>query len=172
MKKLSTAILILILIAGGVYAYNYLNIIQLVSTNVKADSRNEGIEISTHYEHYINPDKLIYNLKAVSLNNSAADVFRAFLQTADALKDKDFEQVELQYKGNPKFIVPGKYFKELGKDYKTENPVYTMRTFCEHITTPDGKQPYSEWSGGLLGVLTKQMDDFNDFHNKWYKNEL
>nr|MBC8489582.1 hypothetical protein [Bacteroidota bacterium] len=53
-----------------------------------------------------------------------------------------------------------------------QNPVYTMRTFPENLKNPDKSQSYSEWTGGWLGVSQKQIEDFNDFHDKWYFNDL
>lgn len=47
-----------------------------------------------------------------------------------------------------------------------------MRTFPEHVLDMQGQPVYSEWTGGLLGVLNKQMEDFNDFNKKWYLEEL
>jgi len=57
-------------------------------------------------------------------------------------------------------------------EYESQNPVYTIRTFPENLYTIDGKNVYGEWTGGLLGVVTKQMEDFNDFHKKWYIDEM
>jgi hypothetical protein len=31
---------------------------------------------------------------------------------------------------------------------------------------------YPEWTGGALGVLSKQMEDFSDVHDKWYLDDL
>jgi len=36
---------------------------------------------------------------------------------------------------------------------------------------PGGSRAYSGWIGGVLGVLEKQMEDFNDFHKKWYSEQ-
>ena len=30
----------------------------------------------------------------------------------------------------------------------------------------------TQWSGGLLGVLNAQMEDFNKFHREWYIDVL
>jgi hypothetical protein len=46
-----------------------------------------------------------------------------------------------------------------------------MRTFPENLKTTEGYKAYSSWSGGLLGVLNQQMEDSNDFHDKWYMSE-
>ncbi len=92
-----------------------------------------------------------------------------FLQFAEKIRSKRINNVELSYQWYAKFILSGNYLAQsLGKEYSFQNPVYTMRTFPEHLTNPDGTQAYSEWSGGFLGVTLHQMEDFNDFHDKWY----
>jgi hypothetical protein len=37
---------------------------------------------------------------------------------------------------------------------------------------PDGSSAYPEWTGGWLGVASKQINDFNDFHSKWYLDDM
>ncbi|WP_197530230.1 hypothetical protein [Deferribacter desulfuricans] len=101
-----------------------------------------------------------------------ADVFRVFLQFAEKMQSKEFKVIELSFKGKTKFKINGDYFRTLGKEYSWQNPVYTMRTFPEHLMNPDGYRAYPEWTGGLLGVLVKQMEEFNDFHKKWYLEDI
>jgi len=36
-----------------------------------------------------------------------------------------------------KFVLEGDYFQTLGKEYGTQNPVYTMRTFPEKLNSPE-----------------------------------
>jgi hypothetical protein len=31
---------------------------------------------------------------------------------------------------------------------------------------------YSTWIGGVLGVLQRQLDDFNDFHDRWCLDDM
>jgi hypothetical protein len=37
---------------------------------------------------------------------------------------------------------------------------------------PDGSRAYPTWTGGLLGVAGKQVEQFGDFHKQWYFNSL
>jgi len=53
-----------------------------------------------------------------------------------------------------------------------QNPVYTMRTFPQNVYALDGSPAFETWSGGLLGVLGKQLEDFSEFHKQWYLNEI
>ena len=99
-------------------------------------------------------------------------MFRVLLQFAESVKDYNFEIVELAFRGNTKFKLGGVYFKQLGEEYSWQNPIYTARTFPENLINPDGSQAYGQWTGGWLGVLNEQMSDFNDFHDKWYLDDL
>ena len=53
---------------------------------LKKDARNSGIAVSVEYRS--NPSVLFYDLRTVASTNSMADVFRVFLQFAQAEKDK------------------------------------------------------------------------------------
>ena len=172
MKKIIWTVIAFAILIGGIYLFNYLSLNQPVLTKINSDNRNSGIEIDLHYKNYIIPNVLIFNLKNVSNDKAVADVFRVLLQTTAALEEKEFETIELAFRGKSKFKLKGSYFKELGKEYEVQNPVYTMRTFPENILEMTGQNAYSVWTGGLLGVLNKQMEDFNDFNKKWYLNEL
>ena len=172
MKKIIWIIVAIVIGIGVVFSFNYFTLNQPVLKTIDSDSRNDGIEIGLHYKNYISTNVLIFNLKDISDDKAAADVFRMLLQTASALKEKEFETIELAFRGTSKFKIKGAYFKELGLEYETQNPVYTMRTFPENLLMINGEAAYSEWTGGLLGVLNKQMEDFSDFHKKWYLEDL
>jgi hypothetical protein len=173
MKKGILTIFVLLLALGiAIYGFNYIQLQSKMNSVLKADPRNEGIKVTVHFGAYVNPSKLIYNLKSVSATNSMADVFRVFLQFAEKMCSKDFKEVVLAHKGTAKFKIDGDYFQKLGKEYSWQNPVYTMRTFPENLKNLDGSQAYGQWTGGLLGVLKEQMEDFNDFHRKWYLDDM
>ena len=62
--------------------------------------------------------------------------------------------------------------KTLGEEYGQQNPIYTVRTFPENLFLTDGTNAYGQWTGGMLGVLGKQMEDFADFNKKWFLENL
>ena len=139
-----------------------------VDAALDEDSRNDGIEIDVHYGNYVDPDTLVYSIDAVDSDTAPIDVFRAFLQSAEALKDSRYETVELAYQGEVRFLLDGRHFREMGEEFDYQNPVYTLRTFPEKLETPSGISAYGEWTGGMLGVLNKQMEHFNDAMKAWY----
>ena len=135
---------------------------------LESDPRNSGIDIRAHYGNYVFPATLVLDLVAVGGESAPADVFRVLLQYASRLQEDEFEAVHLSFQGETKFLLKGAYFRELGLEYGTQNPVYTMRTFPENVYTENWEQAFPTWSGGLLGVMGKQMEDFSEFHRQWY----
>ena len=51
-----------------------------------------------------------------------------------------------------------------------QNPVYLIRTLPEKLYKPTGEGAFGQWTGGLLGVLGKQMDDANTAAKQWAEN--
>lgn len=139
---------------------------------LKDDYRNSGIRVAAYYRSPVDSSILVYDLLEISGTNSRADVFRVLIQFADKMQHKLFSEIHLCYKGTVKFRLPGSYFSKIGREYAFQNAVYTMRTFPEHLLTNDGQRAYPVWEGGVFGVLEKQMQDFNDFHDRWYLNDL
>jgi hypothetical protein len=169
MKKLLLSTLIfLFACVVGIYFFNYATLTKPVFNSISSDDRNQGIDFSVHYRNFISTNTLVFDLKKVPTDKTIADVFRVLLQTSAALKDRKFETVELSFQRKPKFTLKGEYFNQLGRHFDVQNPVYTMRTFPENVLDLKGQNVYSERMGGVLGVLTKQVEDFKDFHEKWY----
>lgn len=172
MKRILIGLLIGITVtAAAVLFWNYTAVQKPLGTVIENDPRNAGIVVKAHFGNYVAPNELVFDLKSVGSDKSPADVFRLFLQFSESLKDRQFSKVVLAYNGTPKFQLKGEYFQQLGREYATQNPVYTMRTFPENLYKLDGTQAFGQWTGGWLGVLQKQMGDFTEFHKQWYIND-
>lgn len=155
-----------LLVIGGIYGYNYFTLQVPMNKVIEGDNRNSGIDVTVKYDSYINFETLIYDLENFS-GKAPIDIFRVFLQYAEAKKSDTFDYIVLSYRRKEKFKITGKYFKQLGSEYSTQNPIYTTRTFPENLLKMDGTKAYGTWTGGILGVLKEQMEDFNDFIKKW-----
>jgi len=165
-------LIILIFVFVLLYSSNYFVLQMPMNKVLKQDSRNKGIKVSVHLSKYINPKRLIYDLKEIGSENSMADVFRVLLQFAEKMESKEFQYVILSFRGKVKFYIKGNYFKHLGEEYSYQNPIYTMRIFPENLFLPNGHPAYPSLSGGWLGVMKKQMENFNDFHKEWFLDDL
>jgi hypothetical protein len=135
---------------------------------LKRDARNEVVDFTLTSKD----DGLVFCLNKLSGNASAMDVFRVFLHSAEELKDRKFKNVELCFRNETKFILGGDDFTLMGKEFETQNPLYTIRTFPEKLALPDGKAAYETHRGGVLYLMQAQMADFQDMNGKWFLNEL
>lgn len=171
-KVVFISLLLLSVIVGGVFSFNYFTLVKPYDEMFKSDYRNQGVEASVYYQHYVNPNVLVFDMKNISNTNSMADVFRVFWSYSGTLKHKKFERVELAFRGKAKFYLKGDYFQSLGKSHNVENPIYVINHFSENVYNLNDSKAFATWTGGWLGVAQKQMEDFNNFHRKWYLNEL
>ena len=133
---------------------------------VSSDPRNAGLSFGVDCEEYLSCDTL--TLDVLSTGGSPADVSRVFFQFAETQKDESYEKVYLAAKGVPKFYVTGAYFKQVGVDYPTENPVYLLNHLPENVENLDGSPAFETWTGGWLGVATRQMEDIVSLHRQWW----
>ena len=166
------AIAIPLAVVAAVVLCNYAFLQRHLSGVLNSDPRNKGIAASAHYKFYIVPSSVVFDLQKISGETSPADVTRVLLQFAQSQKDKFFSYVTLSHQGSSKFILKGDYFQTLGTEYGTQNPIYTMRTLPENVFRMDGSRAFDTWTGGWLGVVGKQMEDFAEFHKQWYIAEL
>ena len=111
MKK---ALLVLLFVCTSIPVLNYIRIGSRVSSAINKDERNKGIIFSGRVAYYVNPSELILNLTQVDPTKAPIDVFRSLLQISESLSEYDFDKVILQYDGKDKFILTGKYFKNIG----------------------------------------------------------
>jgi hypothetical protein len=172
LKTTLILILIAVVIVFSIFFFNYSQLQTKMNNVIKNDYRNEGIVVDVHFGNYLQRTILEFNLKSISSNISKADVFRILLQFSEEMVDNNFNQIYLLFKGDKKFILSGNYFNNLGKGYSYQNSLYTMRTFPENLKNLDNQDAYPQWTGGILGVSNKQIEDFNDFHDKWYFNDI
>lgn len=175
-KFLLSALLGLILLAGcavgGVWVYNETTLQKPLQSVLVADSRNHVVRAKAHFDGWIDTHSVVFDLADVAGDSSQMDVFRVLLQYAKKQRDHQYQLIILAAYGQKKFVVPGDYFQELGREYDTQNPVYTIRTFSHHVSTMDGARPFPEPEGGLLGVLKQEMEQFNDFNKRWYLDDF
>ena len=167
MKTLKILMGSILILSISILSINYFSISKPLQDHLKLDSRNKGISIDAHYKYYIVPQTLTLNLNSVDKTKAPVDIVRALFVTAEQLQHKTFNTIELAYNGKTKFILKGDYFKKLDNEYETQNPMYSLRTFPENLFLPNGEKAYDQWTGGILGVLGKQMEDVKDFVEKW-----
>jgi hypothetical protein len=157
---------------GGIWMYNQITLQKPMQRVLLSDSRNAGIRVNVHFNHWIDNGVVVYDLRSVSAQSSQMDVFRVLLQYADAQKNHRYQRVALAAFGQPRLVIQGDYFQTVGQEYETQNPVYTIRTFAHHVQSLDGAYPWPEPDGGLFWVLEQEMDQFGQLNKTWYLNDV
>ncbi|ELF6478356.1 hypothetical protein RA805_003669 [Vibrio cholerae] len=132
------------------------------------DSRNTSVDFNL----FKSGKDLRFCVNNLSGEGSAMDVFRILLQTADLLKENNYEKVELCFRNKTKFVLGGDDFKVIGEEFGEQNPMYTIRTFPEKLTLLDGTKAYETHNGGALYLMRVQMADFQDMNGNWFMNDL
>ena len=124
--------------------------------------------VAAYYRYGIMPDEIVFDIWSVAGNASPAGILGGFMSFAEEMKDREFRQVVLSYRGEARFILDGDDFAEIGRELAWQNPVYLLRSFPERLTTPDGRPAFNTWTGGMIGVLGAQMEDINALSQAWY----
>lgn len=92
----------------SISAWNYFSVYRPVSQA----SRNQEVRIWVHYQHFINPSVLSFDLRDAH-GSSMMDVFVVLRQSAKALSSHHFQKVELCHHGDVRFILDGVYWNAL-----------------------------------------------------------
>lgn len=140
-------------------------------------ARNDAIgrdaTLFAYHRFGVDPGGLVFDLWKVPISASAADVMRLFFSFAEEMRDRDFDRVYLAYRGKLRFVMDGRDFREIGSErHFGQNPIYLVRTFPEKLMHLDGLPAFGQWTGGWLGVMTKQLEDVSEMHRQWYLDEM
>ena len=170
MKKVLRVGVLAAICAGLIYLGNVMYVGQPVAAALAEDGRNHGVDLSARVGFWIQPSILILDLRDIEPTKTPVDLWRAMFQAAEALDERgrSFERVVLARRGSAVFALSGQDFSSLGFEYGAgQNPVYLLRTLPEKLYHPDGSPAFGTWSGGLLGVTTRQMEDLSDAFSAW-----
>lgn len=152
--------------------FNWATLDRIVQRELSQDIRNEHITVRMYHRWLVSPSSVVFDLRGVGPEASRLDVTRTILQAAKATQNRVFDKVFLAHNGEVKFYFEGRYFQRIGREHEYQNPIYTVRTIPENVYTLGGRHAFGVWEGGVLGVVSKQMEDLNEFHNQWYLWEV
>jgi hypothetical protein len=158
-----TLVVVFLALGLGLWLYNNIVADKPLQKLLSQDPRNVVVKEHAHFDGYYDAHTLIFDIDEVSGEATRMDVLRTFLQYAEAMKGQTFKKIVLSCKGHRKFEMDGLYFQQLGMEFQTQNPLYTIRTLPINVAAMDGSHPYTEYEGGILGVLSE---------DRWYGNEL
>lgn len=142
------------------YGANALLLQQPVNDVLRENSALRGMKVSAHYQYWVIPGVVVYDLEELSFRQTPIDVHTAFLEFAKKLKAKRYSRVDLSYRGTTKFSIDGASFARLGEEYAKRNFDYVLYSFPRLLRPASGTTP--------LDPAHTDRDALLEFHRRWY----
>ena len=142
------------------YSANLFLLQEPVNDVIKENRALAGMKISAHYQYYIIPGVIVYDIEGLSLKQTPIDVHTAFSEFASKLKAKRYQRVELSYKGTTKFSMDGEGFQRLGTEYAKKNFAFVLYGLPHLLQAENGTKAIEQNSSDRDALL--------EFHRKWY----
>jgi predicted nucleic acid-binding Zn ribbon protein len=146
------------------YMANSLLLQEPVNDIIAENAALQGMKVSAHYQYWVVPGVVVYDLKALSFRQTPIDVHTAFLEFAGRMKEKRYSRVELSYQGNKKYTLDGAAFAQLGEEYSKRNFDYVLYDFPRMVDPAAGTKP--------IPSSTNERDALLEFHRQWYGRDL
>lgn len=163
---------VIICVAGvSVWLYNDLLLQRPLQQALSVDSRNAGVEVAVHFQHYTNPRVVVFDVRSIAGTNSRLDLLRVFLTFSEQQQARQFDSAELDCRGNPRLWMHGAYFQKLGREYETANPIQTSLALPTNVYGSDGRALYGPADEGFYG-LSAGLQHFTEFMDRWCFRDL
>jgi hypothetical protein len=145
------------------YSANMLLLQEPMNQVLKQNAAFRGMEVSAHYQYWVVPGVVVYDLKQLSVNQTPIDVHTAFLEFAKKLKTKRYSRVELSFKGHTKFSIDGASFQQLANEYEKKNFDFVLYKLPHLLRAEDGAHVPSSSASDRDALL--------QFHRQWYGDD-
>jgi hypothetical protein len=142
------------------YSANLLLLQQPVNDILKENNAFQGMSVSVHYQYWVVPGVVVYDLQGIGVRQAPIDVHTAFLEFAKKLKEKRYRKIELSYKGTTKFSIDGASFHQLGEEYEKRNFDFVLYSFAHLFHPENGTRPVDKGKSDRDALL--------EFHRAWY----
>lgn len=142
------------------YSANLFLLQEPVNDILRENAAFRGMEVSAHYQYWVVPGVVVYDLKGLSFRQTPIDVHTAFLEFAKKVKDKRYSRVDLSYQGTTKFSIDGASFTKLGTEYANRNFDYVLYAFPRLFKPVEGIKP--------INAAPTDRDALLEFHRRWY----
>jgi hypothetical protein len=142
------------------YSANLFLLQEPVNDVLKENAAFNGMQVSAHYEYWIVPGVVVYDLEHLGVRQTPIDVHTALLEFAKKVRDKRYKRVELSWRGTTKFSIDGASFQRLGVEYAKRNFDFVLYRFPHLFHAEDGAH--------MPPPGTSDRDALLDFHRQWY----
>lgn len=145
------------------YSANAILLQQPVNQVLRENSAFRGMEVSAHYQYYMVPGVVVYDLRTIGVRQTPIDVHTAFLEFAKRVRDNRYKRVELSYRGTTKFSIDGASFHKIGDEYAKRNFDYVLYTVPRLF--------HREGTSSPVQTSPSDRDALVQFHRQWYGDD-
>ncbi len=145
------------------YSANALLVQQPMNDVLRENDAFRGMEVSAHYEYWVVPGVVVYDLRQLSFRQTPIDVHTAFLEFAKRMRAKRYSRVDLSWRGTAKFSIDGSSFRRLGEEYARHNFDFVLYRFASLFKPAPGTHIPPQGS---------DRDALVEFHREWYGEDV
>jgi hypothetical protein len=142
------------------YSANLFLLQEPVNDILRENAAFHGMKVSAHYQYWVVPGVVVYDLEGLSFRQTPIDVHTAFLEFARKMKEKRYSRVDLSYRGERKFTIDGASFMKIGEEYAKRNFDFVLYTFPTLFRAADGKP--------AIDANDQDREALLQFHRRWY----
>lgn len=146
------------------YSANLFLLQEPVNDILKENKAFAGMEVSAHYQYYVIPGVVVYDLEGLTVRQTPLDVQTALLEFAKKVKEKRYRRVDLAYRGETKFSIDGASFMKLGQEYAKSNFDYVLYKL-PGLFRGEGGTPVK------APANSTERDALLEFHRQWYGDD-
>jgi hypothetical protein len=139
------------------YFANFMILQRPMNEILKGNDAFKGMSVTTHFEYWVIPGVMVYDLRSVTGDQTPLDVYAAFLEYAREKQGQRYRRVELRFRGEPRFVVDGASFRRLGQEYQKRNYQWVLFEFPRLAKTLPLSEPAPKDGEALV-----------HFHKHWY----
>jgi len=141
------------------FVANYLILQQPLNQVLAQNASFRGMDVSAHYEYWVVPGVVVYDLKQLQPQHSPLHVQAAFLEYAKKLKNAKVKRVELSHQGVQKFSLDGQSFHDLGEGYEKRQFAKVLFDLPRLVKPKITSEPKNDDSA---------RDALLEFHRQWH----
>ncbi|HVR44153.1 MAG TPA: zinc ribbon domain-containing protein [Thermoanaerobaculia bacterium] len=139
------------------YLANFVILQQPMNEILQGHPAFQGMSVSAHYDYWLVPGVVVYDLRRVGPDSTPLQVHTAFLEYAKSMRNREFERVVLRWRGQERFVLDGDAFRRAGEEYEKRNFAWVLFDL-----------PRLFRATGATGGDTTNADALMEFHRRWY----
>ena len=145
------------------YSANLFLLQEPMNDALRQNASFNGMSVSAHYQYWVVPTVVEYDLQSLTLRQTPIDVHAALLEFAKRVRSKRFSRIDISYHGTKKFSVDGASFQRVGDEYAKHNLAYALYTFPRTAQPVGASKPAS--------ANLSDRDALLQFHRQWYGDD-